>query len=303
MPLASLGLACLLSAVPARIREVAGFYLNAFSLVPNGSVTLFEMRGALLEQRRDQLRDVVGVSVWADGRDALSYEEPRDFDAEERVVDLDPVTGLTQFVCREAIVHHARTLGFDAWVGRAGELQIVGLPNPAVEDRFRLEQGLALRVSPEKFIDAPVVLTARHRTLWRSAEPLTDEEVAAHAPGQSAVRLRGTGPRRGRVEQVEGEVATLLYRDETVEVAAADYALAVNAAMVARWRGSRVLQNLRVTAGEMTVTGRRNQHAVADRFKLAGDGVRRLGETIPVTGGGELTISSRPIQVRVEEAP
>lgn len=283
--------------------KVAGIYLNAFSLVPKGSVALFEMRGALAERRRDELRDVVGVSVWADGRDALSYEKPHDVKAEERHEDLDPVTGLTLFVLREAIVHHAHTLGFDAWVGHAGELQITGLPTPAVEDRFRLEQGLALRVSPERFIDAPVVLTARHRTLWRSAEPLTDEEVAAHAPGQSAVRLRGAGPRRGRVEQIDGEVATLLYRNEPVVVAAADYTLAVNAALVARWRGPRVLQSLRVTAGEMTVTGRRNQHAVADRFKLAGDAVRRLGSTILVAGGGEVTISNSPIQVRLEEAP
>lgn len=291
------------SAPYASITLIAGLFLNAFSLVPKGRVALFEMRAALAERRRDELRDVVGVSVWAAGSDALSYEEPHGFDAEERLEDLDRVNGLTLFVLREAVVHHARTLGFDAWVGRAGELQITGLPTPAVEDRFRLEQGLALRVSPEEFIDAPAVLTARHRTLWRSAEPLSDEEVAAHAPGQSAVRLRGDGPRRGRVERIEGEVATLLYRDEPVEVAAADYTLTVNAALVAHWRGTRVLQRLRVTAGEMTVTGRRNQHAVADRFKLAGDAVRRLGGTIPVTGGGEITISKRPIQVRLEEAP
>lgn len=282
---------------------MAGVFLNAFALMPKGGVALFEMRGALAGRRRDELRDVVGVSVWADGRDALSYEEPRDLEAEKRLEDLNPVSGLTLFVLREAIVHHARTLGYDAWVGRAAELQVTGLPTPAVEDRFQLEQGLALRVSPEEFIDASVVLTARHRTLWRSAEPLTDGEVAAHAPGQSAVRLRGAGPRRGRVAQVEGEVATLLYRDEPVLVAAADYALAVNAALVARWRGPRVLQSLRVTAGEVTVTGRRNQHAVADRFKLAGDAVRLLGGTVPVAGGGEITISNRPIQVRLEEAP
>lgn len=293
----------MLSAPCASITRMAGVFLNAFSLVPNGSVALFEMRGALAERRRDELRDVVGVSVWADGRDAVSYEQPHDFEAEERVEALNPASGLTLFVLREAIVHHARTLGFDSWVGRAGELQITGLPTPAVEDRFRLEQGLALRVSPEEFVEAPVVLTARHRTLWRSAEPLTDAEVAARAPGQSAVRLRGGGPRRGRVDRVEGEVATLLYRNKPVQVAAADYTLAVNAALVARWRGPRVLQTLRVTAGEMTVTGRRNQHAVADRFKLAGDAVRLLGGTVPVAGGGEITISNRPIQVRLEEAP
>lgn len=282
---------------------MAGLFLNAFSLVPEGRVVLFEMRDALADRRRNELRDLAGVSVWAVRSDALSYEKPHGFDAEERFEDLAPVDGLTLFVLREAIVHHARTLGFDAWVGRAGELQITRLPTPAVEDRFRLEQGLALRVSPEEFVDAPVVLTARHRTLWRSAEPLSDEEVAAHAPGQSAVRVRGKGPRRGRVERVDGEVATLLYRDEPVEVAAADYTLAVNSALIARWRGSRVLHRVRVTAGEMTVTGRRNQHAVADRFKLAGDAVRLLGETIPVAGGGEITISKRPVQVRLEEAP
>jgi len=282
---------------------VAGLFLNTYPLVPSGRVALFEMPGALTERSRDELRDIVGVSIWADRDDALSYQPPQKMESSERLEEFTPVEGLTLFVIREAIVEHARTLGFDSWVGRASEIQITGLPNPAIEDCFRIEQGLALRVSREAYIEAPVVLTARHRSLWRSADSLASPEVAVHAVGEPAVRLQGDGPRRGRVERVAGAVATLLVRQEQVEVPSTDYTLAVNAALVARWRGSRVLHRLRVTAGEMSVTGRRNQHAVADRFKLAGDAVRRLGGVVPVAGGGEITISNRPVELRLEDAP
>jgi hypothetical protein len=49
----------------------------------------------------------------------------------------------------------------------------------------------------------------------------------------------------------------------------------------------------------LTVSGKRNQHGVEDRFKLVGDAVRRLGSEI-AAGEGRIAIAARPVQVRVE---
>lgn len=216
---------------------------------------------------------------------------------------LSPVDDLGLFAIREALVTHCQRLGFDASIGRAGELRVVGVIAAAVQDRFRIEHVLHLRIGQEDYVDSDAVLTARHRTAWRCAEPLADREVAANAVGEPAVRLQGEGPRRARVVRVNGTTAVLRLGPDEVEVSAADYTLAVNAALIARWRGSAVLRQVRVTAGDLTVNGRRNQHGIEDRFKLVGDAVRRLGGEFAVGDRGTVKIDARPVQIRLEAAP
>jgi hypothetical protein len=279
---------------------VPGLYLNSYSLTIRGDAQLFKMTGAATERTRDEIRDLTGVGVWIDEPDALSYRRPAELGAAEVVNPLKPIGALSLWIVREAIVEHSHGLGFDAWFGRAGELHVIGAIPSATEDRFRIEHGVLMRVSREAFIDADAVLTVRHRTAWRYAGSLADSDAASRAVGQSAVRLRGDGPRRGRIARVSGARAVLQLSIGEVDVATEDYTFAVNSRFVAGWRGSPVLHRLRVTTGELTVTGKRNRHGVQDRFKLAGDAVRKLGPSIPVAGGGEIEIGP-PVAVRLED--
>lgn len=280
-----------------------GLYLNSYPLTCSGDVRVFELTNAAATRQRREIQEDAGVTVWFEDGNAYSYGEPRAPNVIESTRPLAPLNGLGLFVIREAIAEHCRSLGFEAWIGRAGEIHVTGAIPHAIEDRFWIEHVLHLRITTEEYIDADVVLTARHRTAWRCTDALTDADLAARAPRQPATRLRGDGPRRGRVERVSGNAVTLRVGPEKVEVAAGDYTLAVNAAFVAGWRGSGVLRQLRVTTGELTVSGKRNEHGIEDRFKLVGDAVRRLGGTVAVVGGGHIDIARVPVQIRLETTP
>lgn len=281
------------------IYVMAGIFLNSYGMTPEGPAALYAMVGALADQTVEDLRRTTGTAVWKDGKDAYSYVQPDVQQTSYVKHDMSEDDGVTLFIIREALVQHALSLGLDAWARRARDLEIRGLVAPVTEDLFELEQALVLRVTSERYVDAPFILTARPRSRWRCAAPLADGQVARHALGESAVRIAGNGPRRGRVESISGSVTTLISEGEQVEVSSDDYTLAVNPALVSRWRGPTVLSRLRVTAGELTVRHRRNQHAVADRFKFLGGAIRRLGDEVPVSGGGKITIGS-PVQVRLE---
>lgn len=282
---------------------MGGLFLNSYPLTFRGAVELYEMRGAGETYDRRELRALAGVSVWLGRRDAFAYQEPASRLSKVTVISkaLVPTDGLTLWAVREGIIAHCRSLGYDAWMGRAGELQIIGPIPAAIEDRFRIEHGLQVRVSGEDYVGADAILTVRHRTHWLCAGSLADPDVAARATGRRAVRLNGDGPLRGRVESIAGEHAGLMVGDEERTVPASDYTISVNSSFIANWRGSPVLRSLRVTAGELTTTGKRNRHGVQDRFKLAGDAVRAIGPVISLPGGAEIEIARVPVAVRLEE--
>ena len=279
---------------------MAGFFLNSYPLICTGKVRLYRLPAGRVRPRRYELRDELGVAVWIEGSDVFMYEEPRNGEVELIDRPLAPVDELSLFAIREAMVAHCHRLDFEASIVRAGELRIVGAIPAATEDCFRIEPVLKVRVNTEEFVDTGAVLTARQRTAWRSAAPLIESDVATQAPGEWAVRVNGDGPRRGRVLNVTGSTAILRCGEDEVEVLASEYVLAVNAALIARWRGPAVLRRVRITAGDLTIRGKRNQHGIADRFKLVGDAVRRLGGNVPVGPDGALEIAARPIQVRLE---
>ena len=274
-------------------------FLNSYGLTPEGTASLYEIDGGLAHRTRDELRELAGTEVWTVGTDAYSYEEPRGlaFSAVKRAISTED--NISTFVLREALIQHARSLGLEAWTGRSREIEIRGLTTAVTEDVFEIEQVLTVRVTSEFYVDTPFLLTARPKARWRSALPLSDATVASHAVGESAIQSSGDGPRRGRIVALNGSTATLLVAGKELEVNADDYKLAVNAGLVSRWRGPSVLSHLRVAGGEYTSEHRRNQHAVADRFKFMGDSVRRLGDRVPVNGGGSITIGP-PVRLRVQ---
>jgi hypothetical protein len=186
-------------------------------------------------------------------------------------------------------------------VWQGGEIHLVGPIESAAEDRFRIEHGISMRVSCEEYVDADAILTVRHRAHWLCADSLAVPDVRARAVGRRAVRLAGDGPHRGWVRSVVGDQAVLEVGDDDITVAAADYTVSVNSAFVAAWRGSAVLRRVRVNTGDLTTTGKRNRHAVEDRFKLVGDAVRKLGSVIQLSGGAKIEIARLPVAVRLEE--
>jgi len=280
---------------------VTDLYLNNYALTFSGEVSLFQMRGAAVDRTRQELRQLTGVHVFVEDDHAYAYSEPAGVEVEPISEPLIPVDNLRLWAVRGALIDHCHGLGMEAWFGFGGELLVIGATPAVVEDRFRVEQVLVLRVSREEYVDAHALLTARHRTQWRSAEPISDPDVRARAINQTALRLRGDGPRRGRVVRADPDRLVLVVGEEEFEVTPEDYTLAVNASLVAGWRGSAALGRLRVTTGELTVSGKRNRHGIADRFKLVGDAVRRLGTTVGVNGGGEVVISRVPIAIRLED--
>jgi hypothetical protein len=284
---------------------VAGLFLNSYPLTLRGEVELFEMRGATRTHTRDELRAVAGVSVWMGQTDAFAYDEPAAAAPEAQVCAkaLTPPDTLWLWAVREGIVAHCHSLGYDAWFGRGGEIHLIGPIESAMEDRFRIEHGINMRVSREEYVVADAFLTVRHRAHWLCADSLADPEVAARAVGRRAVRLASDGPHRGFVRSVGGDQAVLEVGADEITVSAADYTVSVNSAFIAAWRGSAVLRQVRVNTGDLTKGGKRNRHGVEDRFKLVGDAVRALGPMISLAGGGEIEIGRMPLAIRMEETP
>lgn len=276
--------------------------LNGYALTLSGEVRLFRVAGALADRTRSALEDEWKVAVFGDGDDAVVYEVPDDLDAEAATEPLAPLSLRGTFAVREALLAHCRGLGLEARGGRMGELRVGGLPGAVSEDIFRIEPELRLRVAREHYVDAHAVLTVRQRRLWRCEGSLAEPHVADRAVGAHAVRLAGNGPARGRVLALGEGRLVLADRNDSVVVDPAAYTLAVNSALVASWRGSDVLRRLRIRAGELTQTGKRNRHAVADRFRAAGEHLHRLGSQIEVAGGGKVDIGAA-IELRLEEAP
>src|SRR5688572_16114033 len=131
-----------------------GLFLNSYTLSCRGDARLFKMQGVARERTRDELRDLTGVAIWVADEDAFSYAKPSGVDATAVIEPLAPVRGLALWAIREAVVAHSLGLGLDAWIGWGGELHVIGATEASVEDRFRIEHALRLRVARETFIDA-----------------------------------------------------------------------------------------------------------------------------------------------------
>lgn len=278
-----------------------GLYLNSYPLTLTGQVECFRLPGAGRDRLRRDVEEELGISVRLVEDDAYAYQQPSSGDAEVLTRSANDLDEPGFFLLREALVEHCAGLGLDARAGRAGEITVSGLEEPLEQDRFQIVHDLVLRLAREAYAQADALLVARARTGWRTQDTLADADVASHAVGRRANRVSGDGPRSGRVARIEGGSVWLQLGTEEVEAPASAYNLSVNSAVVAGWRGGQVLRDMRITTGEFTVTGRRNQHAVADRFMRVGASVRALGEAIALRGGGSIAIGRQPVTIRLEQ--
>ena len=239
------------------------------------------------------------MALWGERDSFWAASEPPGVGAQSRSFSAGRPRGRVLFAAREALVAHAVAQAFDAWFGRAGEMSFLGLLAPQELDRFVLEPQLVLRLVQEDYLDIDAAVVVRARTRWRSKERLDEPQVAAIALGQPAVRLGGTGPRRGQVVSVGRDELVLRAGHDEHRVPPADYALVTGSRLVVAWRGQQVFRQLQVASGVLTVSNKRNRYAVRDRFETAGRMLRSLGWPIALPGSGQMVLGS-PIGVELE---
>lgn len=282
------------------IEGVSGLYLNAYPLTFSGQMVLWRLQ-APADADKLEVRAAAGCSVWQDDeRTWWTAHEPEGGQPKQREVPALPVTSLSLFVLREALVDLAEASGHQAWITR-GEVDVLGLLPAQEEDAFIVEPLLNLRVLREQYIDAHAVLQFRQRMRWRVAGHLGDRAQHSYAQGARAVRLRGEGPRRGRIARVSTDELVLIVGEEEVSVAPDAYAMVASQALVAAWRGPEVLRQLQIASGTYTVRRRRNLHAVKERFRSGADMIRKLGLTVPMPGDAQVQIARRPVEVQLED--
>jgi len=277
---------------------VAGLYLNAYSLRFVGEVELWRLPREADEDKRVREAEL-GVALWGE-RDAFwAVNRPPISEATIERIPARRPRGRVLFAAREAIVSHALANDREAWFGRAGEMSCLGLLPSQTIDRFVLEPQLVMRLVQERFVQTDSAVVVRARTRWRCAGTLADTDLRRHAVGEPAVRVSGSGPRRGHVHSVSADELQLRAAAETVSVSPRDYTLVAGSRFVAAWRGHDVLRELQVASGMLTVSNRRNQYAVKDRFLTAGRMLRGLGWPVPFPGGGHIELDS-PLQIQME---
>jgi hypothetical protein len=280
-----------------------GLCLNSYLLALEGEIDVFRIPDAARLWTRDDVRLRLGANVFVQRADAYTYGQPHG-EAQTCSIPLSSPDALALFALREALLEHCVRRGAtEAWAGKAAELHAKGFLPPIDVNILRLESVTGLRLSAEEFVPEGLLLTVRHRRAWRTAGTLADPDLASRARGVSAVRIAGDGPARARVEDVANGIARLRTRDTVVEAAASHYALAATTALVAAWRGSAALREVRLAAGDVMQNGRANPAAVRDRFKAADAAKEMLGDTVPIRGDGEVRLPPQPVTVRLEVAP
>ncbi|HTA34379.1 MAG TPA: hypothetical protein VK721_13240 [Solirubrobacteraceae bacterium] len=275
-----------------------GLFLNAYDVAFEGDIAMWRLPRTDGDDRRE-LERALSTALWAE-RDAFWSARELDRKDARRVVVPTGRGRLILFAAREALVDHAHQSGREAWFGRAGDMHFVGLLAAQESDGFVVEPELVVRLAEEAYVTSDAIAIVRTRSRWRTAATLADPQVAEWSVGESAIRLRGDGPRRGRVEISDGNTLRLRIGPDTHSVNPADYALVVRSRLVVAWRGTQALRDLNVASGMLTVSNKRNRYAVKDRFEMAGKMLRALEWPVPVSSEGKLVLG-KPIGIRLEE--
>jgi hypothetical protein len=275
-------------------------YVNAYPLAFEGDVALWRIAREPTDDKRAREQEL-GMALWGE-RDAFwSVREPQGESANEHTFPAAQPRGRVLFDAREALVEHAHRAGRDAWFGRAGEMSFLGLLPSQESDRFVLEPQLVVRLVQEAYISSDAAAAVRARTRWRSKDTLDVAEIARIAAGEPAVRLGGSGPRRGEVISVGSDELVLRTSSGQHSVSPNDYALVTGSRLVVAWRGQQVFRQLQVASGVLTVANKRNRYAVKDRFEVAGRMLRNLSWPVALPGSGQLQLGT-PIRLQIEGA-
>lgn len=279
---------------PSPIDPPRGLALNSVRVICPGRhlVTKFD-RPFESEYKavKDELQAELGQSVFVGERFAYASGEidhPRGHCVE---VSCDVERGgVHLFDLRSAIVARARNAGLEAWFAFGGEIRVTGFGQARHVGRVIVHPRLHLRVMNEGWDDPETFAIARAH--WRSllAGSLADLDDIDSLIDETAERLGGDGPRRGRITGFDRNTKTVVIQTGEGESSwpLDDYTIAAYAALLTRRYGAGAFVDLQVANGSLTRSRKKNLYAIKDRFRVAAEGLAALGQTIPMPVGESL---------------
>jgi len=219
-------------------------------------------------------------------------------------VDCDVESGeLCVFALRQSLVEQARSSGLEAWVNRFREVTIAGLLPMRQVGEVIVEPQLVMRVVREGFEEKGTFLVVRQRFRSYLAGSLATQGQPTALIGETAHRLRGEGPPRATILEVDpgGKVKLVKRNGEESAWAADDYTVVATPELIRVRYGPQAWANVQVATGTLTPNKRRNTYAVKDRFVAAAEALSKLGSTLEMPGGFVAGIERDWSEVRVEE--
>jgi hypothetical protein len=291
---------------PSAIDPPRGLALNSVRVICPGRhlVTKFD-RPFESEYKavKDELQAELGQSVFVGERFAYASGEidhPRGHCVEVSC-DIEK-GGVHLFDLRSAIVGQARNAGLDAWFVFGGEIRVSGFGEVRHVGRVVVHPRLHLRVMTEGWDDPETFAIARAR--WRSllAGSLADLDDIDSLIDETAERLGGDGPRRGKIIGFDqaAEAVVIQTGEDKCSWPLADYTVAAYAALLTRRHGAGAFVDLQVATGSLTKSRKKNLYAIKDRFRVAAEGLAALGQVIPMPVG-EAVIEAGWSEARLQE--
>jgi hypothetical protein len=203
---------------------------------------------------------------------------------------------------RDALARHAQGRGLDSFFSFGGILNVVGFSDAAVLDGIRVQRRLRLRIEDKPgVIETATLLIGRADSRWILEGSLADPHVRGNAVGERVVRVRGDGPARGEVREINGDGVVIQSGQQTTTYPLDCYTIVAGSSYIRRHRGPGTLRRLQIASGSLAANGMRNRYAVKDRFASLAGLVDALGGSFQIGPAGEARIVPLWTEIRVQE--
>lgn len=290
----------------AEVELPRGLALNSVRIACPGAhlVTRFVKPHDYSREWRRRLEARIGRPVFGGVEFVYASGDVDDPAGGVTTVGCDAESGeLCVFALRQALVEHATGRGLEAWVNRFREVTITGLLPTQTVGEVIVEPQLVIRILREGFDEEQTFLVVRQRVRSYLAGSLATIARPGEAVGETAHRLRGEGPARATIVEVDpgGEVKLVTRSGEESSWAADDYTVVATPELIRIRNGPQAWSNVQVAMGSLTPNKRRNTYAVKDRFVAAAEGLSRLGSQLALPGDAVAVMEREWSEVRVEE--
>lgn len=283
------------------------FYLNAYPLKLERTQPFWRVQLDQARASRASVQRRLGAPVWLAHGFAWAANQPSG-ESTPCDVDLHDQPDLHAFAVREGLLARALELGWDSWfvmhefsAAPPGKGEHVG---PVV-----VENVLKIRVGHEGVEEPMLLAVMSAATRWRMDGTLADPKYAPFAAGETALRLTGDGPRRGRIEQVKGSELLLAAtgRHDAQRVPSAQYGLVARPALVNRFLAATSPDDARdiyksVLVASGTLMSNRetfNRYAVKERYRRTEALIESFGREFALPNGNPVRIETTPLEIRV----
>jgi hypothetical protein len=204
---------------------------------------------------------------------------------------------------RDALATHATSLGLDSRFAFGGVLTVDGFPDTAVIDGIRVRPRLTMRMEQQPgILETVTFVVGRADTRWVVDGSLESKGLASNALGETAVRIAGNGPARGRIRDITPDGVLIEHRAAKTVEPAGSYSVAARSSFVRTHYGPATLRRLQVAGGSLAANGMRNRYAVKDRFASLGELMDRLGWSFNLSTGEAVQITLEWAEVRIQES-